>query len=801
MKKIYLFLMGFLMIGLVSAIIDPLVYDDFQDGFFNETLWYNHTFGDGVGGSGMTAQMREEIGNLYLRVAQSGGGGAGPNDFMNVSVNTTKFMSVNDLMLFVRNVTTKVTKGADGSKVFGYVNMFGQKVNPTGADTSIFAVHYNDSSKGLYYTNDNAFQSVFNATNNEVKYTVELKEGTSSTSIDMYVYDLNYTLRRTVAVNLTSPINNSNLINSTLHFISNLSTPSIEEDAYSLANATLYIWDSENNIISTTTNVVSGSSNLSEYDIDPLPAGYYTWNVLACTIDDNSQTNCDYSESNRSFFFYGLIINSETYNSITNEGTTETFKINITFHESISAIEGVLYYNGTPYSSTRIGTGNTLELESTIAIPIVSATLNNSFYWEISLINSSSTTKFNSSTQTQQVNNVNIDDCTAYSVEIFNFSLKDEQSQNLINANSYNTSVEIELNIFSLGSSNALINFSQNYSENNNPRICFQNSLGNSTYTMNLQARYLGDGYASEFYNLHNSSLTNTTLGQNIDLFDLKSDVAESFKITFKDDNFLPVSGAIIQIQRRYISEGVSKTVEAPMTDENGETHASLQLNDVIYTLIVSKNGAVLGTFNDVIAICQNPDINDCVINLNTFSSGIGPEDYTVGNDFSFTITHINRTISAIYSIPSGSVSAVGLNVTLIDGLGTNLACADSLSSSSGTLSCTIPQNLGNGTVIATLYKDGVQVGIAYIILRGEPEDLYGANLIFLGLFLIVSLVGIGIGSNPMISGIFVIIGAVLLVLFNLIDTGNGAFIGAGATILWLIVAVIIILIKGAKRQ
>ena len=141
------------------------------------------------------------------------------------------------------------------------------------------------------------------------------------------------------------------------------------------------------------------------------------------------------------------------------------------------------------------------------------------------------------------------------------------------------------------------------------------------------------------------------------------------------------------------------------------------------------------------------------------------------------------------------------LNATLYDNLGTNQACSDTLSSSAGSLNCVVPVNLGNGSVVTTLYKDGNQVGQAYINLAQDPKDLYGSSIVFLGLFLMLTLVGVGLSDNPMITGVFLLIGAVLSITMNVIGTGTSAFIGAGATILWLVIAVVLVLIKGAKRS
>ncbi len=58
---------------------------------------------------------------------------------------------------------------------------------------------------------------------------------------------------------------------------------------------------------------------------------------------------------------------------------------------------------------------------------------------------------------------------------------------------------------------------------------------------------------------------------------------------------------------------------------------------------------------------------------------------------------------------------------------------------------------------------------------------------------------GMGASDNPMISGIFLILGVFLLVGLNLVYSTS--WIGVGATILWFVVAVLIIIIKGGSRR
>lgn len=500
----------------------------------------------------------------------------------------------------------------------------------------------------------------------------------------------------------------------------------------------------------------------------------------------------------------GFVENSRSFNSSTIEGSTEPFEINITYDaSSYPNINVRLRYNNTFYASSSTGDGNNKAFLTTLTVPSVSVNTNISFYWEINLINSTGGNLFNSTTSTQEVQTLGIDDCSAHSFLILNYTMIDEDEEFVMNGTALNTSVEVDVNLYPQGSDTAIITFSGNYSQNNNPQVCLANDLAGSTYRLFAQAKYTADDYAVEYNNIQNFSLSNSTSPQNIDLLDLLDSHSEDFIITFKDANFLPVEDALIQIQRKYINQGVFKTVEIPKTDKDGKTIAHLVLNDAIYTIIVTKNGQTLGTFDNVRAICQNPTIEDCTISLNVFTSTLSTHDFTQIGDFTylFTFNRSSRTLRAIYTIPSGGISTVLLNSTLFDQIGSTEVCSDSIASSSGTLTCVVPSNFGNGSVVAKLSKDGVLLRSVMIDLQSNPKDTYGASIIFLSIFLLLTLAGIGLGSNPMVSGIFLVIGMVLLLGFNMVTGNVSNAVGLSAGIMWLILAIIIVLIKGAKRS
>lgn len=555
-----------------------------------------------------------------------------------------------------------------------------------------------------------------------------------------------------------------------------------------LTNMTLLVNNVGNGTVNLTGTYDSGWFNRS------FGYGDFMWNVTTCLLDNT----CEVSAT-RNFTITRYDTLNLNWSNTTTEGTTESFEFDIISDYAIT--DANLVYNGTEYSASISTSGNIYNMTASLTVPNVVASIDAQFYWNVTLADGYN---FITDTFNQTISNLAIDNCSSYSVLLINMTWRDEGNQSILgNATHYNSSIKADIDIYAIGASTPIIEFYQEWEDNYNPQICLEGAVGSTVYRLDALITYDGDTYAFEHYNIQNYSLTNATTLQNIHLYDLKDSNSQEFKITFKDDSFIAVSDALIEIQRKYVEEGVFKTVEIPKTDNKGETIVHLDLSDIIYTFIVSKNGEVLGTFSNLRPFCQNPTITDCEINLNSFVTSIDIEDFTVGDDFTFTLTYnkTSQTVQTVYSIPSGAVSTVLLNVTLLDGTGTTLVCNDSLISASGTLSCVVPGSYTNATIIAEVYKDGELQGQAFIDTRVPPSDIYGYALVFVGLILFLTLLGIGISDSPMVTAFVIILGAGSLILLNLVDTGVSSFVGGGATFLWLVIAIALLLIKASRRE
>ncbi len=495
---------------------------------------------------------------------------------------------------------------------------------------------------------------------------------------------------------------------------------------------------------------------------------------------------------------YTLFQNEESYVTPTTVGVTNLFSLNLTTDGSIVTIS-YLNYNGTNSLGSISSIGNTYILSRNQIAPSVSESTNIPFYWNITLNDG---TNLASVIHNQTINPVIINEtCSGSMYTVYNFTMVDELTQALISASPKNTSIKVDLELYSSDRTLKILDFSKEFIRINPVAICINNNLSNGEiYSLDIQVEYKGDDYSTEFYNIERAVLKESTIAQNITLYDLPTANTQEFELLVRDTSYLPIDGALIKIERKYLENGTFYVTEIPKANEGGISAASLQVNDVIYNFYIYDAGVLISTFTNVLAICQTPLVSPCEIDFNAFQSTITIPNYEDGDDFNFTLSYddTSKLVSSQFVIPSGEPSIIKLVITSEDALGTSV-CSDTLTSSSGTLSCVVPSSFGNSTVMAKLYKDDVEQGKGNIKLDQKSGDIFPGILVLLSVLVMVTLIGVGVSDNPVVTGVFIFVGVVLLFGMNLVQ--NTGFIGATASILFLAIAIIIVIIKAAKRS
>jgi len=484
---------------------------------------------------------------------------------------------------------------------------------------------------------------------------------------------------------------------------------------------------------------------------------------------------------------------NQTYNNETTEGSLETFLANIRLGSGYSISDAVLInYNETENTGQSFSSGsNTILRKTDLLIPNVATDTNVTFYWNITL---SDSTNINLTSKNQTIFNLVLDNCTTGTNELFNFTVIDEELQTILS----NATIETAINIYDKTGTELILNYSKLFNGINPLRICLNKNISNSSvYSVDTIVRYENTGHAIEYYNIVNQTLTNGTESQIITLYDLNLTDSTDFQLSFTGSDFLPVENALVYVDRQYISENKFKTVELPKTDYNGQSVLHLVRNDVIYNIRIIKDGVVLGNFENLVAFCDDFTIGDCNIELNAFDSveSVFNVDEALGIIYTSPVyNETANTISFNFLTEDGTAKTVLLNVTRNDIFGNRSICSSSLTSSGGTLTCDIDPNLDESVLMVSVYVDGVLTVFGSVELDTDNYGVAGYLVMFV---MAISFIFMFSGSK---TGVLISIG---LTFAGSLGMGivSGSLIGIGASGIWLLVIIFVGIYKLNKER
>ncbi len=143
---------------------------------------------------------------------------------------------------------------------------------------------------------------------NKTKTPSEIEDLLNSTGKQIYDYESNRNFSRVdvysalMEIDETPPI--INLIspeNNTLNETQNQAFKFNTSD-WQLKNATLYLWDSNNNLVNNSMIEISGETNTSQIELVEIDYGKYYWNYLVC----DKKSNCAFAENNYTFINQGI---------------------------------------------------------------------------------------------------------------------------------------------------------------------------------------------------------------------------------------------------------------------------------------------------------------------------------------------------------------------------------------------------------------------------------------------------------------------------------------------------------------
>lgn len=579
------------------------------------------------------------------------------------------------------------------------------------------------------------------------------------------------------SVSLGYPADNFHTINSTQLFNST-GTGSL---ALPLVNATLYVWNPGGSVFGTVSEVRTGITNTSNLQITGLSNGNYTWNFYWCV----SNSQCEFASPNRTLIRDSFTVNGFNYAPTIVESTNQVIGVNISYDSSYySSISANLVYNNTILSATPTGSGDNLIFNRNLVAPIVNVDQNVSFYWNF-ILNNGGTTVTNTSVINQSVVNLNLDNCGVFTNNLLNFTLHDEDTRESLNG-----TVEIIVNIFNTNRNTVIQSFNNSYSltTGQNARVCINSLALNANY--DYQAKYYSNvsTYEVEYKFSQNNTLNSGTQRQDVKLYDLLSSRSTSFTLILQANDLSTIEGAVIDVQRAYIPIDQFLSVESPLTDTDGTTVAHLVAGEIYYNFIVTKNGQVLGTFNNYLVQCQNAVTGECRIFLNLAQSTTSLPDFENYGDIAvnYLWSPSTRQLTMSFLSTDGDSHLVAWNVTKLDNYGNNTICTNSATGTAGSFLCTVPTSFGNTSILAQVYSDGVFVGQNIFSLQPNSQDIWGGTKVVLGIIMygMIALLMIG---HPVTIIIGAILGMGAAMAFHLVD--GGTLIGNSSIFLWFVIA------------
>ena len=493
---------------------------------------------------------------------------------------------------------------------------------------------------------------------------------------------------------------------------------------------------------------------------------------------------------------YNLLENSVEFSQETTSGTPENFIINITISDSFSGISMLLNYNGTNYSMSSSDAGLNREYSVELIAPIVSSETNITFFY-IELLSGSNITREDTREFNQTVSQFLIDDCSVFNNVLIDFKMLNEDTLNEING-----TIEITVNLFSLGTTDLVNSFNNSfdYVIGEDSQVCLDNITGK--YSMSYQIRHFGDEsqYFKKYRNVQLTTIDSSIIPENITLYNLNLSRGNSFNIIVVGNLLTSVgnTGLLVDTQRQYLATNEFRSVESPITDSSGVAIANLVETEEIYNFLVSFNGELLGTFNNYQVKCANAALGQCSITLNLATATGEPIDFdTFGNITQvFLLDTDENILHHTFSSTDGTSKTVRSLVIKNDGYANETICDSSTSGTSGTILCPIGVAYRNVSIMIQTFIDDDMLGTKQIT-QGPDVEWQGADiLIMLLMFSSLTLLFL---AHPITIVLGSVLGLAIPVIF--ITSAEASFGTLFGAVLFYIAGGIVAIIIIAKKK
>ena len=529
-------------------------------------------------------------------------------------------------------------------------------------------------------------------------------------------------------------------------------------------------------------------------------------NTTQILIDDGENKNLTFyvndtlGNLNNSFvtWDYRIFQNSLTFNPNTTGGNTESFTLNITKLSSIQISIVDLIYNGSA-SSASFTVGDNPIITANKIIPNPSTDSNLSFFFSFFMSDSS---VINTTSNNQTVFSFAVGNCTAQTTLIYNFTLLDEDNQTKLE----NVTIDYAINIFDSTRTISIADTSFNSTDNPTAICINQNLTDASLYSLDGILKYVSsDGdFLTRYYNILNFSLTNATVPNLINIYDVLATTGTPFQLTFRDSSLALSPNILVNVNKQFVSSNDFKTVEIPITDSNGQTIVNLERNIGIYNLIfTNSSGIILATFNKITAFCQDFTIGECTINLEIPAPTVNTFNLSESTGISFSLDYQNSTSTATFTFSSLNSTPILARIvgTTQNQFGNSSVCDNSLTSTLGTLTCNASAILETDDFLfIDIFSNGEFIETRVININPENALVggqYGSNGYFIA-FLMLLFVMMLFSNDRQTFLIMLGMSWVVILALGLV---KGAIIGAVSGGIWLIVSIFMMIWRLKKEE
>ncbi|KKM74232.1 hypothetical protein LCGC14_1402370, partial [marine sediment metagenome] len=495
---------------------------------------------------------------------------------------------------------------------------------------------------------------------------------------------------------------------------------------------------------------------------------------------------------------YKIFQNSLTFNPNTTGGNTENFTLNVTKLSSIQISTVNLIYNESA-SAASFTAGDEPIVTANKIVPNPAADTNLSFFFSFFMSDSS---VINTTSNNQTVFSFKVGNCTAQTTLIYNFTLLDEENQTKLE----NVTIDYAINIFDRTRTVSIANTSLNSTDNPTAICINQNLTDASLYSLDGILKYTStDGdFLTRYHNILNFSLTNATVPNLINIFDVLSTTGTPFQLTFRDANLALSPNILVNVNKQFVSSNDFKTVEIPITDSNGQTIVNLVRNIGIYNLIfTNSSGIIVATFNKVTAFCQDFTIGECTLDLDTPPQSVDTFNLSESNGVSFVLDYENSTSLATVTFSTLNSTAVEIRIvgTTQNQFGNSSVCNNSLTSTLGTVTCDATAILETDDFLfIDLFSDGQFLESRVININPQNELIggqFGSNGYFIA-FLMLLFVMMLFSNDRQTFLIMLGMSWVVILALGLV---KGAIIGATSAGIWLLVSIFMMIWRLKKEE